>query len=204
MRNCTLRKKVSKPCAARRPNSDSDRPRTSASKQLTLGGSWQWSPTSTSWSAPRSTTGTSDESSVACAASSMRMAPKFRDCKKLLPEATVVQQITSAFLRMFCFSWKSSLGPSNLLGTERDTSSSPSSSLASSPASATIACESSWPDLKMFSRSTGASWGVTFSGRPIRTTLKPRLWAASARLSTAMLLSEVARSGRTCISAAHI
>mmetsp|Transcript_66469 Transcript_66469/g.197829 ORF Transcript_66469/g.197829 Transcript_66469/m.197829 type:complete len:282 (+) Transcript_66469:272-1117(+) len=51
--------------------------------------------------------------------------------------------------------------------------------------------------LRMVSSVMSSRCEVTFSGRPTRTTLRPMASTPSAMLSTAMLLSEVARSGFT-------
>ena len=67
-------------------------------RESTVGGSWHWSPTITSWRAPRPRA-TMVEASVACVASSMRTARNstLASLSAELPQFIVVQHTTSAF-----------------------------------------------------------------------------------------------------------
>mmetsp|Transcript_2929 Transcript_2929/g.8757 ORF Transcript_2929/g.8757 Transcript_2929/m.8757 type:complete len:349 (+) Transcript_2929:1352-2398(+) len=203
MRNWVSRKNGSSPCATSRPKRDSDKPRLCASGELTLGGSWQWSPMSTRRSPPRRTRGTATESSVAWATSSTRMAPKWKLWRMSLPAPTVVVQMTSAPLS----TWRLAVYSSTRRCLPASFADRPLSQLPPDGAAASHgpSASSDSPPLPAMASACACcarlssmmpwSVGVTFSGLPMRTTLRPLLCAPSAMLSTATLLSEVASSG---------
>mmetsp|Transcript_75423 Transcript_75423/g.208101 ORF Transcript_75423/g.208101 Transcript_75423/m.208101 type:complete len:221 (+) Transcript_75423:1375-2037(+) len=180
-----------------------------------LGGNWQWSPTRTKRSAPRRTIGTTAESSVACATSSMRMAWNFKRWRNSLPAAIVVVQITSASRKMAILASNSSTrlclasAVSPLLAAPLpEPLAAPLAGAAAPPLPVSSSSSSAWAFcscrcLRIDSSVMSSRCEVTFSGRPTRTAFSPRACRPSAMLSTAMLLSDVASSGRIRRSLAH-
>mmetsp|Transcript_81732 Transcript_81732/g.216886 ORF Transcript_81732/g.216886 Transcript_81732/m.216886 type:complete len:341 (+) Transcript_81732:1560-2582(+) len=193
-------------------------PRSSASREIVDGGSWQWSPQSAICLAPRQMIGTMAETSVACATSSIRIAWNLKPASAWLPAVVVVAQRTSAastnleranascflshaFLRRHFLRSASHSKCSSLVSSQ---GSSPSSSRSEPSSSSLFFLLASLSILTMLSRQTGSRISRTFSGRPIRHTLTPAFARPSAMLSTAMLHSDVASKGVYFICFAHM
>mmetsp|Transcript_90588 Transcript_90588/g.265129 ORF Transcript_90588/g.265129 Transcript_90588/m.265129 type:complete len:310 (+) Transcript_90588:1934-2863(+) len=222
--------------AARRWYSDSDKPRNSASREMQVGGSWQWSPTRTNCLAPRSTTGTIVEISVACATSSISAARNWKSRMIVPPALMVVMQITSASFKISVRNFMSSarcfllftglpispvlfllpVARSAMPPSAPEATAALSATLPVRPASSAPLC-TSLPSPSFRDLSTAASLAALrsscffavsiessvissrcsrhLSGLPTRTARMPARRRPSAMLSTAMLLSEVARIG---------
>mmetsp|Transcript_92701 Transcript_92701/g.288550 ORF Transcript_92701/g.288550 Transcript_92701/m.288550 type:complete len:370 (-) Transcript_92701:109-1218(-) len=186
MRNCVSRNMGLTPWLMSRPKSERVMPRHCASRHWQHGGSWQWSPTSTSRSARRKASGTRAEISVACATSSMRMAPKSMSFRRSAADAAVVMQMTSASSTMLRLALSSSSLASSTWMRDITASTKPGSSTWQPRRSA-----------RRRVRQMPSRCELMRSGRPRRTTRRPHLKASSAMLSTAMLLSDVASTRPT-------
>mmetsp|Transcript_56220 Transcript_56220/g.159578 ORF Transcript_56220/g.159578 Transcript_56220/m.159578 type:complete len:287 (+) Transcript_56220:1049-1909(+) len=236
LRYCvSSRKGVTPPPSTMREYSDSDRPRSSASVDWTVGGSWHWSPTRTSRWVPRRISGTTAASSVACAASSTRMPAKANFEKKSPPEEIVVVHMTSASCRMrICRSKSAFMLPLPLplplpfLPLPPPPSSSEPPALAGFTGVGDLDLEMALSRFFVFfvaglldferdferkrawyfrlsssvfslsrrhSSVISSRTRLILSGRPTRTAFTPSFLRPIAMLSTATLLSEVARSG---------
>mmetsp|Transcript_73948 Transcript_73948/g.239035 ORF Transcript_73948/g.239035 Transcript_73948/m.239035 type:complete len:272 (+) Transcript_73948:870-1685(+) len=143
-----------------------------ARSEDTVGGSWQWSPSSASCRQPLQM-GTTVAGSVACEASSTRTLGKVYSFSIALPAPTAVQHTASARSIARCTSSRARWRAASLSSESRVT---PQAFAAISSAQY---CSSS---------------GRAISGRPRRTTRTPARARPSTRLSTAMLESLVASS----------
>mmetsp|Transcript_25610 Transcript_25610/g.60924 ORF Transcript_25610/g.60924 Transcript_25610/m.60924 type:complete len:441 (+) Transcript_25610:1188-2510(+) len=165
MRYCVSSRCGCTPAATRWSKRLTLSPPSSASREMMVGGSWQWSPTSATCLAPR-TRGTSVLGSVACEASSRSTEGKVSFPSISLPAPLQVAHTTCARRSAAtCAWWKASR------------------SLRS-------ACRAAW-DSSMCGRRSER----TDSGRPTRTTAIPAAASPPTRLSTAMFESLVASTG---------
>mmetsp|Transcript_2931 Transcript_2931/g.8770 ORF Transcript_2931/g.8770 Transcript_2931/m.8770 type:complete len:471 (-) Transcript_2931:390-1802(-) len=155
------------PCTSRSKR-DRARPSAAAMSEETVGGSWQWSPSSTTCSAPWQK-GTMVAISVACEASSIRTRPNAYLSMMPLPAPMAVVHTTLArLIASWTTSWARRLSVQSL-------------SLSMPKALHAIS-----------SAQCLSSSGRAVSGRPRRITSTPRLPTPSTILSTAMLESEAA------------
>mmetsp|Transcript_115773 Transcript_115773/g.332603 ORF Transcript_115773/g.332603 Transcript_115773/m.332603 type:complete len:225 (-) Transcript_115773:1189-1863(-) len=155
------------PSVANLSNNDVPRPSTSASKQATVAGNCRWSPTNTTEpSASRCIIGISDASSVVCPASSMSTLRNCWSCMAGCSAPLQVQHTTSASCKTRRSAFQLCLGP-------------PGPPAARARSKRLQSCKS----------------GLLLSLRPTRTTFNPAAPQPATRLSAAMLLSAVAKTG---------
>mmetsp|Transcript_51665 Transcript_51665/g.162349 ORF Transcript_51665/g.162349 Transcript_51665/m.162349 type:complete len:238 (-) Transcript_51665:442-1155(-) len=146
-RNCVSRKKAVTPWPTRRPKRETERPRDSASRDCTVGGSWQWSPARTRRWQPRWTMGTMVVSSVAWPTSSISMPWKGPSGARTPPPAEIIcVQTTSASCKTCTRSCCSARNAARLLAADsaaRSASLRSALCAASSKASASCSATSS-------------------------------------------------------------